>query len=115
MDILSDSVAKVDENKLGEDIPLTEEQQKRIHKNKEKALALRETRKKAKPYEEPATKQKRASWSAKYEVPQRATSSRNTHAGFIVDEDEDTIQKKKYRKVEDEGTTVVVSFYKING
>ena len=93
-----------DEKKRGEDVSLTEEQQKRILKNKERALARRESRRKAKPYDEPAIKQKTAPSSASYEVPQRATSSRNTHAGFVVDEDEDIMQKTKYRQVEDQGT-----------
>ena len=85
---------------------LTEEQKRRIQKNKERAQTLREQREKAKPYDAGSIKKKGlqgASSSTSFDVSQQVKSSRNTHAGFIIEDDEEVKQLDCYRKVEDEG------------
>ena len=74
---------------------LSEEQKQRIQRNKDKALALKERRKQAKPYDRPAKVSVRAS---------RDQPSRDSHSGFMFEEEEEaTAHKHKYHRVEEEG------------
>ncbi len=109
-------VAAAAEEESRDDPSLTEEQKQRIHRNKEKALALRDLRKKSKPYDkvsERSSKQRQGGSSSvsldKQSQPLR--SARNTHAGFIMDDDEDAKKAHAYKKVEDAGIVSALAGY----
>lgn len=80
---------------------LTEDQKRRIQKNKDKARLLKEQRKRAAPYERPVS----TGATCLSRDPQPSSSScKNSHAGFMYDEDDSvTAQQHKYRRVEENG------------
>lgn len=83
---------------------LTEEQKRRIQKNKDKAMLLKEQRKRAAPYERPVSTG--ATCLSRDPQPSSSSSSsyKNSHAGFMYDEDDSvTAQQHKYRRVEENG------------
>lgn len=84
---------------------LTEEQKKRIQKNKDKARLLKEQRKRAAPYERPVSNlNSGATCLSRDPQPSSSSSSsyKNSHAGFMYDEDDSiTAQQHKYRRVEE--------------
>ena len=89
------------------EVDLTEEQLKRIHRNKGKALALRKQRRKAKPYDGPSKKTDSTvtlASSTPNPPMQQPLSSRSYHAGFIIDDDDDSSGRMhSYQRLEEEG------------
>lgn len=89
---------------------LTEDQKERIHINKEKAHALRERRRKAKPYDGPTRKSgclssvTHGADACTPDLSKQPLSLKNTHAGFIIDDDDESSGRThSYRRVEEEG------------
>lgn len=85
---------------------LTGEQKERIQKNKERARALKEQRRQSKPYDRPPSTSNSSSStgsSALSSREQRPQVLRNSHAGFMFEEDESATQKHKYHRVEEDG------------
>lgn len=90
---------------------LTGDQRSRIKANHERALAIREQRKRLRPQEvvDSKKKAKESDFSSKYldSSVQKLTALRDSHAGFMFDEDTDEQdQKHKYRRVEEDGTAI---------
>lgn len=90
---------------------LSESQRERMHRNKEKAKALREARLASAPYElrrKPSPSSGSGHTSHRPADPKPAPSSfRVSHGGYILEEEDDTKQKGGYRRVEEDGTRVL--------
>lgn len=84
---------------------LTEEQRERIRRNRGRAHALREQRRKAKPYDGLIKRNVSSCTVASCTPdPSMPLSSRNSHAGFIIDDADDSSgPTHSYRRVEEEG------------
>ena len=90
---------------------LTTDQKKQIQKNRERAQALREQRRQSKPYDKPDSSPiKRV-----INTPAASTSCetlpainlRNSHAGFMYDDDSNASgQVKMYQRVEEDGMSL---------
>lgn len=91
---------------------LTAEQKRRILRNKERALALKEQRRLAKPYDRPdSPKGKNVPLSSSTyqpssssrDTPPQPSAFRNSHAGFMFNDEDTSVQRHEYRRVEDDG------------
>ena len=77
---------------------LTAEQKERIEKNRARALALREQRRQAKPYDRPPKNHRTTLVQAEGSA---QLALRDSHAGFIFEDEGD--QKHKYQRIEEDG------------
>ena len=91
---------------------LTEQQRDRIQKNKQRAQGLKELRKRSKPYERHDTACTTGSsvMTKNTHQAQVPPALRNSHAGFIFDEEDCLTQQHKYQRVEEEGKWICLSF-----
>lgn len=96
-------------------LELTEDQKCRSLRNKERAQALKKQSRGAKPYERPhsqETGKSPSSSSSRDPLPRPQAQPagpnpphfRNSHAGFIYEEEGGATQSLQYRRVEDDGT-----------
>ena len=90
------------------DLEITEDQKKRAQRNKERALALKEQRRRAKPYDRQegggGTLARAAPSSSRDPFPKQPAvpaPSRNSYAGFMYEEEE--LAQHRYRLVEEDG------------
>lgn len=82
------------------DPEITEEKKRRAQKNKERALALKEQRRRAKPYD----RQEAHATPSSSRDPLPA--ARNSYAGFMYEE-EDLVKQHRYRLVEEDGKLLI--------
>ena len=91
---------------------LTAEQKQLIQKNRERAREVRERKKRVKPYDRPANTPNElviehpvvGANSRDHSTALQNAGLRNSHAGFMFDEeDDDSCQQHTYHRVEEEG------------
>ena len=92
---------------------LTVDQKELIQRNKERARALKEQRRRVKPYDRPGGGVEKAhsiSLHAQSHHQELQHAQRNSHAGFMFDsEEESASQQHRYRQIEEEGNSEVDS------
>lgn len=97
---------------------LTEQQKMRTQRNKERAQALKEQRKHAKPYDRPSQERGKSPSTSHDSLLRLQPTAlpdpapfRNSCAGFMYEEEDDTAPQHRYRQVEEEGRYPLVCTY----